>query len=117
MVGIQLNGIPPALPGKEGFIQPPADLKVRPFRHDEDDTKIRNLAQYLRRPIRRMVIDDDDVELKIRLLAQGASDRVKYRALTVSNRNHDARLNWKLLCRRRHGFESGFQPGTDTFQM
>src|SRR5262249_19788100 len=117
IVGVQLNGITPALSGIDGFIPAASYPEISPRRNDMEEPRIGRTPQDLRRPIRRMVVHDYHVEAKIRLLIQNAPNRIKNRLLTVSNRYDDTRLDRKIFHRRRNRPETRLQERTRSFEI
>src|SRR6185369_14326326 len=73
--------------------------------------------QQLTRSICRMVIHNDDVEVKAGLLSKHALNGIENRSLTIFYRNHDTVAPQELLVRCRHGLKARLEPGADAFEM
>src|SRR5713101_9042193 len=64
-----------------------------------------------------MIVNDDDVELERYSLRQRAINRVFDSPLAVTNRDHYACSNWKVLLATRRGPKLGREIGANPFQM
>src|SRR6266498_4155405 len=69
------------------------------------------------RAIRRMIVDNDHVEVERGLLRQRAIDRVFYRPLAIANRDHYACSNREVLLALRGSAKRGYEVSSETFQM
>ena len=81
------------------------------------ETPIAYLTQDFRRPVRGMVIDDDNVQMEIRPLAERALDGIADRSFTIPDGYDDAGLNRKFFISSRNLLEARFEPCADTFEM
>src|SRR5207245_10827071 len=80
-------------------------------------TLVSYCAQDVRFPIRRMVIDHDNVEIEIRTLAECALDGIKDRSFAILHGYNDAGLDGKFLAGKGNFREARLEPRTDTLQM
>ena len=71
----------------------------------------------LRRAVGRVIVDDDDVEWKIGLLRQRASDRIADRPHAIAHRNDDAAFDGKVgvVVNRARGRRR--KPGADSLEV
>ena len=105
IIGIQLHGIFAAMFGIDGFVPAAADAEVlaRWKVMNQAVVAARKLGEYLRRPICRMIVDDDDVEGECRLLCERAAHGFGNRALAVAHGNDHrcAHCKARRACRTR----------------
>ena len=79
--------------------------------------RIADPAQDFRRPIGRMIIDDDHIEFEIGALGEGALNGVENCPLAILNRDDDAGFHRKRFRRGWNFLEARLQPGADSFEM
>jgi len=80
-------------------------------------TANRQCAQDFCRPIVRMVIDNDYVELEVSALDEGTLNGFENCPLAIPNRDDDAGLNWKKFSATGTSPNCGLQACTDSFEM
>src|ERR1700730_11969007 len=117
VVRIELYRVLSTVPAVKRLVPASADSQVPALGNDVLNARIADTAQDFRRPIRRMVIDNDQIEFEIGALGQSALNGVENCPLAIPHRYDDAgfyrkcfRSNWNLIKVRR-------QPGADSFQM
>src|ERR1022692_2571178 len=115
VIGIKLYGVLSAGSGINRLVPASADSQVPAFRNDVFETRIADSAQDLGRPIRRMVIDDDHVEIEISSLNECALNGLENCPLPISNRYDDAGFHWKGFRCGWNFLEVRMQPGIDSF--
>src|SRR6202044_2942255 len=100
VVRIELDGVLAAVLGVNRLIPASAYSQVPAFGNDVLDPRIADAAQNFGRPIGRMVVDDDDIEIEISALGEDALNGFENRPLAIANRDDDAGLYRKCLGRR-----------------
>ena len=116
IVRVELNAVTPAVSGINGLIPAAANSEITPFGNEMDEPGIRDAPQNLRRPIRGVVVDDDDVETKIRLLVENTVNGVENGLLTVSNWYDHTGLERKVLSNGRNRLEARLEISTVRFR-
>ena len=67
--------------------------------------------------IRRMIVDNDEIELKCGLLTQHGTDSRLNGSGSITNRNNHRSLCFETICTEVDAFKSRFEPSPDRFQM
>jgi len=109
VVGVELNGVAPAVRGKDRLVPASADVQIKARRDEMDHPGI--LSRHSREErcgaVGGMIVHDDDVEGKIGLLRQGARDGSGHRPPPVAHGNNDAGLCRKTAPGGRHLLKAG----------
>src|SRR5512143_3250641 len=105
--------------GVDCFVPTAADSEVLSsgFEMYRSGVSRRNLSKNISRAIRRVIVDNDQVELEACSLRKRAGNRVVNGALAIADRYYDACPDWKAHVGSGNVSKLGFEISADPFEM
>src|SRR5438067_10858195 len=94
-----------------------ADAEITAFGNHVFEPRIAKPAQDFRGAVGRMIINDDNIEVEIRVLPENTLDGIENGSLSIPYRYDDACFYRKCPGRLRHFFEARLEPGTGSFEV